>query len=293
VLTTWAARLPLAYLRGHVHEQRWRLSTQTLRGWLADRLKGLAVGLVLTVATTAALVGVARALPTWWPVVAGVGAALLVAVLGFVAPVVLEPLFNRFEPLHEEPLASELRALADRAGVPVADVLVADASRRTRKSNAYVSGLGRTRRVVLWDTLLATSDPPEVRLVVAHELGHRRLRHVAKLTALGMLGAAAFVAVLRVVLGGDVGEPSAVPRVLLVSALLELLALPFSSWLSRRWEREADAFSLELTRDREAFVTAHRALALDNLADLDPPRLAYALLFTHPTPSERLRQVDA
>ncbi len=127
-----------------------------------------------------------------------------------------------------------------------------------------------------------------MKLVVAHELGHRRERHVAKLTALGMLGAAAFVVVLWALLGSEVAEPSVAPRILLGSAVLELVALPFNSWLSRRWERTADRFSLELTGDREAFATTHRALALENLADLDPPRALYALLFTHPTPPERL-----
>ena len=143
-----------------------------------------------------ALVGLARAFPSWWPAVAAPLAALAVLGIGFVAPVVLEPLFNRFEPLADEALARDLRGLGERAGVPVREVLVADASRRTTKVNAYVSGLGSTRRVVLYDTLLARSTPAELRLVVAHELGHRRYRHPAKATALGMVGAAVAVVVL-------------------------------------------------------------------------------------------------
>jgi STE24 endopeptidase len=146
---------------------------------------------------------------------------------------------------------------------------------------------------VLWDTLLRRSGPREVRLVVAHELGHRRLGHVAKLTALAMAGSAVLVGALWLLLRDEVADPASVPRILLLGAVLELLALPPSNWLSRRFEREADAFSLELTGDREAFVRAHRSLALENLADLDPPSLAYLLLFTHPTPVERLRQADA
>ena len=172
--------------------------------------------------------------------------------------------------------------------MPVSAVLVADASRRTHKANAYVSGLGRTRRVVVWDTLLRSSSVREVELVVAHELGHRREGHVAKLTLLGMLGAAAFVAALWLLLGDDVARPADVPRVLLVGSVLELLALPLGNSLARRWERSADRFSLELTRDPEAFVGAHRTLALANLSDLEPPRTLYLLLFTHPTPPERL-----
>jgi STE24 endopeptidase len=292
-VAAWLVRLPLAYRRGLVHERAWGLSTQTSRPWVADRVKALLIGLFLTSWALIALVGFARAFPTWWPVPAALGAMLLVLLLGFVAPVILEPIFNRFEPLREEPLATELRGLAGRAGVPVAHVLVSDASRRTTKVNAYVSGLGRTRRVVLWDTLLRRSGPREVRLVVAHELGHRRLGHVAKLTALAMAGSAVLVGALWLLLRDEVADPASVPRILLLGAVLELLALPPSNWLSRRFEREADAFSLELTGDREAFVRAHRSLALENLADLDPPSLAYLLLFTHPTPVERLRQADA
>jgi STE24 endopeptidase len=288
VLCSTLVRLPVSFWRGYVHERRFGLSTQTLRGWWIDRAKGLAVGLVVTSAVMTGLVGLVRALPVWWPVAAGAGAALFTLLVGFVAPVVLEPLFNRFEPLLEEPLAAELRQLAERAGVPVSAVLVADASRRTEKANAYVSGLGRTRRVVVWDTLLRSSGPREVELVVAHELGHRRERHVAKLTALAIVGGILFVLALRVVLGDDVAQPAAIPRVMLLGTILELLALPFSNALIRRWERVADRVSLELTGDHEAFAKAHVALARRNLSDLDPPRALYLLLFSHPTPPERL-----
>jgi Zn-dependent protease with chaperone function len=288
IVATTLVRLPLAFWTGFVHERRYGLSTQSLGGWAVDRLKGLAVGLVLTAVTLIGLVWIARAFPSWWPVVAAASGALFALLIGYVAPVVLEPIFNRFTPLEEEPLRSELLELAERAGVPVSTVLVADASRRTKKVNAYVSGLGRTRRVVLWDTLLRSSEPRQVKLVVAHELGHRRERHVAKLTLLGMLGVAAFVFVLWLVLGSDVADPASVPLILLLSAALELLALPFSNWLVRRWERVADRFSLDLTGDREAFVEAHRSLALENLSDLDPPKPLYLLLFSHPTAQERL-----
>src|SRR5205823_1445112 len=121
----------------------------------------------------------------------------------------------------------DLRAIAERAGVPVREVLVADASRRTTKANAYVSGLGRTRRVVLFDTLLEQAEPPEVRLVVAHELGHRRAGHVAKLTALSAAAAAGFVAILWALLGTRVADPRPIPLVLLVGLALELATLPF------------------------------------------------------------------
>jgi len=281
-------RLPLALWRGWRRERRWGFSTQSLGGWLADRAKGLAVSVVLTAAAWAAAVALARALPGWWAPPAGAALALAVLLLSFVAPVVLEPLFNRFRPLADEALAAELRSLAERAGVPVRDVLVADASRRTTKVNAYVSGLGRTRRVVLFDTLLEAADRRAVRVVVAHELGHRRDRHPAKLTALAMAGAAAAVAAIWAALGTRVGSPATLPEVLLLVTGLELAGLPAGSALSRRWERDADRASLDLSEDPDAFARAHLELARRNLSDLAPPRLAYLLLFSHPTPPERL-----
>ena len=281
-------RTPLALWRGWWRERRWGFSTQGAGGWLADRAKGLAVSLVLGAAAWTAAVALARALPGWWALPAGAALALGVLFLSFVAPVVLEPLFNRFRPLEDEALAADLRRLSQRAGVPVRDVLVADASRRTTKVNAYVSGIGRTRRVVLFDTLPAAADPAAVQVVVAHELGHRRDRHVAKLTVLAMAGAGVAVAVLWAVLGTRIGQPRTLPQALLLLFALELPAVPALSWLSRRFERAADRCSLDLTEEPAAFARAHLELARRNLSDLEPPRLVYLFLFSHPTPTERL-----
>jgi STE24 endopeptidase len=299
VLTvTTLVELPLRYWAGYRHEHEWDFSTQTRRAWAIHRLKGFMIGLVLGCAWLVGLIAAAHAWPDLWPIPVGLAAAGLVLVLGFLAPLLLEPLFNRFRPLEDAGLASSLLALADRAGVPIRHVLVADASRRTRKVNAYVSGIGRSRRVVVFDTLLREATSPELHLVVAHELGHRRKQHVAKGTVLGMLGAAGFVFViwallessgLRSAIGvGGAGDPRVVPFLLLVASALGLLASPFGSALSRRWERQADAFSLELTHDTEAFVSTHHRLALANLTDLDPPRLAYLAWSSHPTPPERI-----
>jgi STE24 endopeptidase len=286
-------RLPLAWWRGFLRERRWGFSTQTPRGWLADRAKGVLLGLVLTAAAWTSAVALARALPGWWPLAAAAALALAVLLLTLAGPLVFEPLFNRFRPLEDERLAGELRSLGGRAGVPVRDVLVADASRRTTKLNAYVSGLGRTRRVVVFDTLLEAYDEPEVKLIVAHELGHRREGHVAKGTLLAMTGAVVGVVVLWAVLGPRVASPRELPLALLLFTGLELAALAPGAALSRRWERAADLWSLELTGDAEAFGRAHAALARRNLADLAPRRLVHLLLFTHPTPPERLALAHA
>ena len=281
-------RTPLAFWRGWWRERRWGFSTQGAGGWLGDRGKGLAVSIVLGAGAWAAAVALARALPGWWALPAGAALALAVLLLSFVAPIVLEPLFNRFRPLGDETLAASLRLLSQRAGVPVREVLVADASRRTTKVNAYVSGIGRTRRLVVFDTLLEAADPVAVEVVVAHELGHRRDGHVAKLTLLGMAGAAVAVVLLWAVLGTRVADPRTLPEALLLLLALELVALAPGAALSRRFERAADRCSLELTRQPAAFARAHLELARRNLSDLEPPRLVYLLLFSHPTAPERL-----
>jgi STE24 endopeptidase len=279
-----AVRLPLAFWRSFLRERRWGFSTQSARGWVLDKVKSFAVGVVLTEAALLALLGSTRLFPTWWPPVAVLGAAVLVLLLVFVAPLLLEPIFNRFRPLEDAELAGALRRLAQRAGVPVRDVLVADASRRTRKHNAYVSGIGGTRRVVLFDTLLRDAARPELEAVVAHELGHRRHRDVVK----GMLLVMASTAIAVLVAWPLDPTPRRIPLLLLVWGLLELASLPLTAAFSRRLERQADRFALELTHDAAAFEAAFRRLAKANLADLDPPRLVYAFLFTHPTPAERI-----
>ena len=289
---------PVAFWRGYLHERRWGFSTQTLGGWVSDRAKGAAIGMALTVIPMLGLIASVHLFPSWWPLVAALGGAAVVFVVTFLAPVLLEPVFNRFAPLRDDVLAGELRRLADQAEVPVRDVLVADASRRTTKHNAYVSGIGKTRRVVVWDTLLDRGEPGEVRLVVAHELGHRRFRHVAIGTAIAMAGTALFVLGLWVLfqwdellaaIGADgPGDPRVIPFVLFAGAVAELALRPFALALSRRWERDADRFSLELTGDPEAYEATHRNLALSNLGDLDPPKAAYLFFFSHPTAPERL-----
>lgn len=291
-------RLPLAVWLGLLHERRFGFSRESAAAFALDRLKVVTIGAVLTGAALAGLVLSARTLPSAWPMVCGIGAALLVLLLSFVAPVVLEPMFNRFRALEDSALREAVLRLADRSGVPVREVLVADASRRTTKLNAYVSGLGATRRVVLFDTLVEKASEPEVLTVVAHELGHRRFRHVAAGTAIAMAGAAAYVVVLWALLSSEAvleaigasgpGDPRIAAFALLVGSLLGLAAAPFQAALSRRWEYACDRFALVQTGDLAAFELAFGQLSEANLPDPAPPRLAYLWLFAHPTVPERV-----
>jgi Zn-dependent protease with chaperone function len=298
VVLSALVRLPLTVWLGLLHERRFGFSRESTAAFALDRLKAVTIGSILTGLALAGLVLCARAFPSAWPLVAGIGAALLVLLLSFVAPVVLEPIFNRFRPLEDSGLRAAVFRLADRSGVPVREVLVADASRRTTKLNAYVSGLGATRRVVLFDTLVEKASEPEVLTVVAHELGHRRFRHVAYGTAIAMVGAAAYVVVLWALLSSQSvldaigasgpGDPTIAAFALLVGSLLGLAAAPLHAALSRRWEYACDRFALEQTGDLPAFELAFGQLSESNLPDPAPPHLAYLWLFSHPTIPERV-----
>jgi STE24 endopeptidase len=300
-----ALRLPFS-LRAYRQDLRAGLATQRLAGFLRDWAKGRAVGLVLTVLPLSALVLAARARPPGWPAPAAAAAVVLVLALAVAGPVLIEPLFNRFTPLAPGPLRARLLELAAAMRVPVADVLVADASRRTTKVNAYVSGLGRTRRVVVYDTLLAAAGPgtgagaDEVALVAAHELAHVRHRDVlwgtvgaAALAALSVLAAVALFdlePVRRAFAVDGLGDPLAAPGLLLLAAAGGLLAAPVGSAISRWAEARADWVALEVTRDPATAVAVERRLALENRADLRPNRLLLAMFASHPETMARIAQ---
>lgn len=296
-------RLPLSIWLGLLHERAYGFSRQSGRDYALDRLKAVEIGSVLSGAAMAGLVGCADPFPSAWPLIAGGAGAVVVLVLSFVAPVVLEPIFNKFQPLEDSALRGAVLKLGDDAGVPVREVLVADASKRTTKLNAYVSGLGATRRVVLYDTLVEQASTPEILIVVAHELGHRRYRHVALGTALAMAGVAATVlslwallsseAVLAAIHATGPGDARMTAFVLLVASVLGIAAAPLQAAISRSWEYACDRFAVEQTGDLDAFASAFGRLSEANLADPAPPRLAYLWLFSHPTVPERLAAARA
>jgi STE24 endopeptidase len=294
--------LPFAAWRQAV-VRRYGLSTQGWGGWAVDLLKAYAVGAVLGAVVLVGFYTVTRLTPRWWWAWGAAGAAGLMVLLTFVFPLVVEPIFNRFTPMEQGQLRDDLIAMADRDGVPVHDVLVADASRRTRAVNAYVSGLGPTRRIVVYDTLLHEAPPAQVRSVVAHELGHARDGDVLTGTLISAFGAAAAVCGLYL-LGSWTGllrragvdsftQPRAIALLIAVFAVAGVLAGPAQNLLTRRTEARADAHALALTGDPAGFEAMQGRLALVNLADVDPNPIEYALFASHPSTVERIAAARA
>jgi STE24 endopeptidase len=267
------------------------LDTQTWRGWLSDLVKAEAISTGFAAAAGAGAVAAMRRYPrTWWLPVAG-SAVGFGALLGALAPVVLDPIFNDFTRLPEGETRSDIEALARDAGVSVGEVYSVDASRRTTAANAYVTGLGPTKRVVIYDTMLDRYTRDEVRLVVAHELGHVRHRDVPRNVAFAAIVApAAAWAIQRCswALSDRRGTPDVLPALALAGALVAAPLGPISSALSRAVERRADQFSLELAGAPDAFISFERGIALQNVADLEPPRWLTRLMASHPPTAERI-----
>jgi STE24 endopeptidase len=274
------------------------LVTQDWAGWLGDKAisQGIAAGFAAL--GGAVLVVTMRRLGARWWIPGAVAVVAFGAITTYAGPVVLDPLFNDFKRLPPGELRSDVLELAREAGVDVGEVYEMDASRRTTAANAYVTGLGRTKRVVLYDTLVEDFTPAETRMVVAHELGHVHHRDVRNgliwLAIVAPFGTWA-VAVLaaRLAPRGTALGPRAVPAVALSLALVVPVIAIVSNQLSRDVERRADAFSLELTHDPQTLIDFQRRIATKNVSDPDPPAAARFLLGTHPTTVQRLGMAEA
>jgi STE24 endopeptidase len=289
--------LPLSAY-GEVVRHRYGLSTRSWGLWLRDVAVSFGINTGLTALTVLVLIWLARRAPRTWWAWAGAGAAGLVVVGSFLWPVLIEPAFNRFTPMAAGQLRSDLLHVAEENGTPVQDVLVSDASRRTTALNAYVSGFGSTRRIVVYDTVLDRLPDDQIESIVAHELGHVAADDVLTGTLTGALGTGAGVAALGWLLGSarllrragadSPGDPRVVPLLLFLFAVGTLVSTPVQNVVSRHIEARADVHALDLTADPDAFVAMQRDLAATNLAEPDPPALWQWFFGSHPTTAQRV-----
>ena len=293
-LTLAVTGLPLAAV-AHERARDVGLATQTLGPWLEDVAKSAAIAAGLAAVGGAAALALVRRLGgRFW-----IGGTVLVVayavVFSWLAPVLLEPVFNKFVPLPDGKTRSEVLALGRQAGVDIGQVYRVDASRRSTAINAYVNGLGPTKRVVIYDNALRDLDRGELRSVVAHELGHvkgddvpRGILFVALIAPLGVLFVQTFSGALARRRGEDLRSPAVLPALALSVALASfVLAIP-GAQLSRQVEARADSFALELTHDPRGLIDLQRQLALTNVADPDPPGALQFLFGSHPTTMERI-----
>ncbi len=287
--------LPLTWIRGYALPRRYGLLHQSLSSWLGDHLKGAALGGVLALAGVEIIYGLLRITRWWWLVAAAVFFVGYV-LMAVVVPIWVLPLFYRLRPLEPGELRERVCALADRVGVPLVGVWIADQSRKSRTANAAVVGLGRTRRILLFDTLVNGFAPAEIESVLAHELGHHVHGDVRRGLLVQGLLTLVTLAIADLALGAGVrlwqlegrGDPAGVPWLALVVAGLGFLAMPLANGFSRFVERQADDFALATTADREAFVGAMERLAALNLAERRPHPLKEFWLASHPSIDRRI-----
>jgi STE24 endopeptidase len=289
-------QLPLAFYEGVTLERRYGLSTETTARWWKDHLKGWAIGTAFGLAAALSLWSLIRWDPVNWWLAAALLFSLVIVALAQLGPVVLLPLFYEVKPLTRGALAARLAALADRAGAPVLGTFEWRLSDRTKKANAALAGLGRTRRILLSDTLLADYSDDEIEVILAHELAHHVhhdiWRAIVFETALIALGFYISDAVLTAWAGslGAMGKAdvASLPLLLLTMGVVSLVLMPLRNALSRSHERRADRFALAMTRNLDAFVTAMKRLAAQNLAEEAPSPIVEALFHSHPSISARI-----
>jgi Zn-dependent protease with chaperone function len=293
-LTLTVATLPTAAI-AHERSVDYGISTQGFGSWLSDQGKMAAIGAVFAAAAATLLIGLLRRFGRMWWIPGAVVVVALGALFSWLAPVVLAPIFNRFEPLPAGRARSDVLELGGRAGVDIGEVYEVDASRRSRALNAYVTGLGSTKRVVLYDTLLDKAREPELRSVVAHELGHVKHRDILRGIAW-----VAIVAPLALVFAGELGRrlaarsdadpatPAALPAFALALAVTAFALGVVGNQLSREVEASADSFALEQTDDPRGLIRLQTQLTRTNLGDPDPPGWVTFLFGTHPTTVERI-----
>jgi STE24 endopeptidase len=302
-LVGFVLTFPLAWYRGYALEHQYGLSTQAFGGWLADALKGEAVGLFFFgVVPILALAYwcVERQPRAWWLWIAAVSLPLIAAGT-LIQPLVIDPLFNRFTPLRDQQLKQKIVALAERAGIPGRRVYEVDMSTKSIKYNAYVTGFGASQRIVLWDTTLKGMKEDEILFVMAHEMGHYKLGHIWKGIAFFTLVSLVLFFLTWLIAGAAqarfgprweipaLHDVASLPMLAVILSALSLLALPAVNAFSRAIEHESDIYGVEITRDNDAAARAFLKLGSQNRSDPEPSALVRTWMYSHPPLGERIR----
>jgi STE24 endopeptidase len=293
--------LPLGFYSGYFLERRYDLSNETFSGWLGDQAKSLAIGVVLGGAAAGLLYWCIRLSPDRWWLIAGVAFTMLIVGLTNLAPVLLLPMFYSVKPLNRDTLRMRLLALADRAGARVLGAYEWGLGGKTKKANAALAGLGGTRRILVSDTMLAEYSDDEIEVVLAHEIAHHVHGDIWKgilfesflMVAGFYLASQALVALAPAAGLRGVDDVAGLPVLLLAAGAVSIVMLPVAHAMSRAFERSADRFALDLTRNPGAFISAMRRLGAQNLAEEHPSQIVQWLFYSHPPIRDRIAAAQA
>ena len=297
---TFVLDLPLAYYSEFVRQHAYGLSNQTFAKWLGDTLKSLMVSLIMLVIVIPGIYFFLKKSPRRWWLWTGLAAIPFIVLVLLIAPIWIDPLFNKFGPMKDKALETQILALADRAGIAGGRVFEVDKSVDTKAVNAYVTGFGQSKRIVLWDTIIAKLDRRELLFVMGHEMGHYVLGHIPKTIAFLSLLIMATLFAAHVTAGGilrrwrerigfaELSDVASLPLILLLAGLFSLIVTPLTMAHSRLQERQADRFGLEITRDNHSAATAFVKLQTENLGIPRPGWLYKLWRSSHPPIGERI-----
>jgi len=293
--------LPLAFYTSYVHEHKWNFSNHTVKSWAWEKAKSFLVGLILIVLLLGLLFWVMAFTPQYWWLIAGLAMALVSVIFATLFPIVILPIFNKYTPIQNKELTDALEKILSKAGLKSGGFFMEDMSRQTKKENAFLAGLGKTRRVVLADNLMKNMSVPEVESIIAHEVGHYKLKHIWKNIALGTLQQLIVFYLLNLIMTWIFPQFLTSTKwnlalfpffIILMAVISTFLFGPLSQALSRYFEKEADRISLEMLKDKKAFLTAMSGLADRNLLNAYPEWWVKLLYYSHPPIGERLAMAE-
>ncbi len=299
-----ALYLPIGIGRWY-HSCAWGMSNLVLTDWLREHYLAFGVSMVWRAVLVVGFYSILTLFPRTWWLWGAIGASGLGVAYAFLSPIVIDPLFNKFTPLAESEFReyeSLVRRMIEKADMPVGEILVMDASRQSNHSNAYFTGFGSSRRIVLYDTLLRKHTSAEIESILAHELGHWRHDHIVKgillATLAAILGLCVLDRLLRAAIGREpwrirsLNDPAGLYLVLLISYFGSWIEMPVQNYVSRHFERQADQASLDLAGQADAFISSERVLAVTNKSNVTPTPWNVWLFSSHPTTVERIRMAE-
>ncbi len=293
--------LPLDFVSGYVHEHKWGFSNHTVKTWLWDKFKSFLIGLIIFILILGLLLWVMAILPEWWWLATALAMAVVSVFFAIIFPVVIAPVFNKYTPIHNEELTRALDKIIARGGLKSSGIFKEDMSRQTKKENAFLAGLGKTRRIVLGDNLLENMTIGEIESIIAHEVGHYKYRHIWKNIGIGTLQQLLIFFVINWILirafpdflTSTQDNLSLFPVfAILMGGFSGFLFAPLNHSLSRYFEKQADRYALASIQNKRSFITALAGLANRNLSNAYPEWWVKLLYYSHPPIGERLEMAE-
>jgi STE24 endopeptidase len=286
--------LPLSFYRGYTVEHQFGQSVQTVGMWFSDYGKSKAIDMVISIGGMTGIYALLVYMPKYWWLIAASVMAVFIIIAVYLYPVLIDPLFYKFKKLDDDKLQEEILGITEKAGIEVKDILVVDASRRTVKANAYFTGVGNTRRIVLYDNLIDNFSSEEILNVIAHEAGHWKYSHVLKSVGMSVIGGFIGFFLLGLIFSrtGLKGDIRAVFVLILITALVTFLMLPFQNMISRYFEKQTDEIALEITKGYDTQIALMTRLAESNLSNVEPHPVIKYTLYSHPPIMERIRYAE-